>query len=262
MRHLLAALLLLAGQEKKADHPLEIRPLEKGWDVDVETVRQVLLAAAGELWKHFPDRELKPIIVEPTGGPVTLFARGPKGEYQIKLATGGTAWAQYTYQFAHELCHVLCNYDDDPSRCKWFEETLCELASLFVLRRSAETWKEKPPYANWKNYAGSLSGYADARIKEAPLPTGKTLAEWYKENADALAKNAVDRGKNTIAAVQLLALFEKTPAHWEAVTWLNTEKMTEAHTFTEYLRAWRSNSPEKHRAFINDIAKAFGVELK
>ena len=262
MRHLAIALLLIAGQEKRAPRPIEIRPVEKGWNVDLDNVRAVLLAAAGELWKHFPERELKPIIVEPAGGPITLYARGPKGEYQVKLATGGLLWSQYTYQFAHELCHILCNYDDDPSRCKWFEETLCELASIFVLRRSAETWKEKPPYANWKDYAKALASYADDRIKGAPLPTGKTLAEWYKENADALAKDPVDRAKNTIAAVQLLPIFEKAPDHWEAVTWLNTEKMTEAHTFAEYLKAWRANAPEKHRAFIDEIAKALGLGLK
>jgi len=260
---LLLAVALLAAQDRSSEpRPLDIRPAEKGWEADGENVRRVLRAAAGELWRYFPDRDLKPILVEAQGGPITLAARGARGEYQVRLATGGTLWAQYTFQFAHEFCHILCNYDEDPSRCKWFEEAICEVASLFVLRRSGETWKARPPYPNWKEYAKSLAEYADGRIKAAPLPAGKTLAEWYKENADALAATAVDRERNTIAAVQLLPFLEKAPEHWEAVTWLNTEKLTPSHTLPEYLRAWRSNAPEKHRGFITDLAKALGVDLK
>ena len=260
---LLLAGVLVAGQDRVSEPlSLNIRPAEAGWEAPLENVRQVLRSAAGELWSHFPDRDLKPILVEPKGGPITLTARGAKGEYQVRLATGGTLWAQYTYQFAHEFCHILCNYDEDPSRCRWFEETICELASLFVLRRSGETWKTRPPYPNWKDYAKSLVEYADGRIKSATLPAGKTFAEWYRENADALASNAVDRERNTIAAVQLLPLFEKAPEHWEAVTWLNTEKLTDSHTITEYLRAWRFNSPGKHRGFITDLAKALGLDIK
>ena len=261
-RAALCLALLLAQEKAAASKPLDIRPAEKGWGVDGEVPKRVLDAAASELWKFFPDRELKPILVEPTGGPITLFARGPKGEFQVKLATGDTYWAQYTFQFAHEFCHILCGYDEDPHRHKWLEETFCEIASLFVLRRSAETWKTKPPYAHWKDYAKSLAAYADERIKASPLPAGKTLADWRRDHADALAKNATDRAKNNVAAVQLLPLFEKEPEQWASVAWLNTEKLDEATTFEQYLSAWHKNCPEKHRGFVKKIAKALAIEIR
>jgi len=248
------ALFLLALQD--------IRPVDSGWEAEPATVKRVLDAAASELWKHFPGRELKPILVEPKGGPITLHQRGPNGEYQVKLNTGGTAWCQYTFQFAHEFCHILCGYDQDPLKHRWFEEALCEIASLFVLRRSSETWKDRPPYDHWKSYAPELAKYADERMKGFALPKGKTLAGWYRENAQAVTANPVDRDRNNVAAVALLPLFEKEPERWEAVTWLNSEVFTEKTTFEEYLAAWHKHAPKKHRAFIRSIAKDLGVILK
>jgi hypothetical protein len=242
--------------------PLDIRPNPSAkWEAQIPDVEKVLRFAAAELWPYFPDRKLSPILVEPKGGPIVLFQRGPKGEYQVRLNTGGLLWAQYTYQFAHEFCHILCEYDEDENPCKWFEESLCELASLFVLRRSAETWKTKPPYPHWKDFAPHLTAYADQRITEAPLPPGRTLAAYYRENAEAFAKNATDRPKNTVVAVQLLPLFEKSPERWAAVGWLNREKLDKTYDFTRYLAAWHRNVPEKHRAFVREVAKQFEIEI-
>ena len=259
------AVLLVAGVQdddaKAKQEKLDIRP-QGEWKAEKQDVQRVLDWCAAELWIYFPDRKLKPLLVEATGGPITLFKRGDDGEIRIRLNTGGTLWAQYTFQFAHELAHVLCSFDDDLHVNKWFEETLCEVASLFVLRRSAETWKTKPPYKHWKDYAKSLKSYAQDRIDESPLPKGQTLAKWYEDNATQLRKNATDRAKNNIAAVRLLPLFEKEPEHWEAVTWLNEEKLDKTYDLKKYLDAWQKNAPGKHRAFIRKIAKKFGVTLK
>ncbi len=258
---MLAAFLALALQAEPAK--IDIRPnAGAAWGAEIADVRKVLDAAASELAKHFPGREIAPILVEPAGGPITLFKRGANGEYQVRLATGKTLWAQYTFQFAHELCHILCGYDEDPHANKWFEESVCEAASLFVLRRSAETWKTSPPYPNWKDYAPHLKSYADDRTKAATLPGEKTFAQWYRDNEKELAKNAVDRDRNNVVAGQLLPLLEKDPSRWEAVAWLNTEKMDAATTFAQFLAAWHRNAPEKHRAFVKAVAALFEVEIR
>jgi len=243
--------------------PLDIRPSPAAkWDAQIPDVEKVLRFAAAELWRHFPDRKLPPILVEPKGGPIVLFQRGPQGEYRVRLDTGGTLWAQYTYQFSHELGHILCDYDADENPCKWFEESVCEMASLFVLRRSAGTWKTSPPYPHWKDYAPHLKTYADDRIAAAPLPPGRTLAAFYRENAEAFAKSPTDRPKNTVVAGQLLPLFEKAPERWEAVGWLNREKIDRTWDFRRYLEAWHRNVPERHRAFVREVAGLFEIEIK
>ncbi|MCP6756902.1 hypothetical protein NL533_35270, partial [Klebsiella pneumoniae] len=78
--------------------------------------------------------------------------RNDAREIVLKLDTSNTFWSQYAYQFAHEFCHVLCGYREDDPGTQWFEETLCETASLFVLRAMAREWKTAPPYPHWKDY--------------------------------------------------------------------------------------------------------------
>ncbi|HLX64396.1 MAG TPA: hypothetical protein VKX17_24190 [Planctomycetota bacterium] len=222
----------------------------------------MLLSAASELWKYFPERTLPPIEVSPRGGPITLFQRGPNGEIRVKLDTGGYLWAQYSFQFAHEMCHILCDFKPHENPNHWFEESLCEAASVFALRHMAETWKTKPPYGNWKDYAKHLREYADDRTKLAQVPDGKTFLDWFQENEPDLRLKSTDRARNNIVAGVLVPLLEAEPKMWEAVTYLNTEKLNKSYSFKQYLEAWRRNSQEKHRAFIDKIAKQFGLELK
>jgi hypothetical protein len=249
-----------AGAAK--DHALTIRPIEKDkWGCELEDVRRVLVSAASETWPYFPERKLPVIEVSPKGGPIVLFKRGPNGEIQVRLDSGKLLWAQIAFQFAHEFCHIMCSYKEGDKRNKWFEESVCETASLFALRRMAETWQTKPPYPKWKDYVPSLNKYADTRIKEAALPEGKTLAQWYKENADALAKEPTDRPRNNVVAGVLLKHFEATPDNWAAIEFLNAEPLTKDQTFKDYLTAWQKHCPEKRKSFVAELAKEFDIEL-
>jgi len=250
-------------QDKTDGRELAIRPNPKAtWDASLRDVEKVLRSAASELWQYFPERRLEPILVEPKGGPIVLFRRGPKGEYRVRLNTGSTYWCQYAFQFAHEFCHILCRYTEDEKSNKWFEESLCELASLFVLRRMAETWKTDPPYPNWKDYAKHLKEYADKRIADTTFPPDGALATWYRENEAALRKNSTDRDKNRVVAGVLLPMFEEHPQHWEAVTWLNTAASKEPRSFEQYLADWHNHCPSRHKAFVRQVAAKFDVRLQ
>ena len=241
-----------------AQEAFDIRPdAQADWGASIADVRQVLQAAGRELRPLVPDRVFPPIEVAPKGGPITLYKRGPGGEIRVRLDVKGPFWAQYTFQFAHELGHILCGYDDDPHRQKWFEESVCEAASLFVLRRSAETWKTRPPYPNWKSYATSLAAYADERLKASTIPEGRTLAAWYAAQKAQFEANAEDRPRNLIIAVQLLPLLEADPRRWEAFTWLNTEKLGASSSFADLLAAWETHCPDRHKAFVRDIRVLF-----
>ena len=257
--------LLQSAPDKAPSRPAEIEIRINGkadWGCQAEDAYQVCAAAARELWPYFPGRSLPPLVVDPTGGPIVLYGQSPKGEIRVRLNTHGTYWAQMTYQFSHELGHILCNYRDNPNPNKWFEEAVCEMASLFVLRRSAETWKTRPPYPHWKDYSGALKKYADERIEKARLPEGRTLAAWYRENAGELAKNATDRPRNTTTATELLPLFEREPERWEVVGALNSGTFDASTTFPQYLEAWQAGVDPKHRAFVREVAAKFGIALK
>jgi hypothetical protein len=254
--HGVSAVIFAAEGEVPAS--LEIRPQnEKEWEASPRDVEKVLNSTARELWIYFPHRKLPAINVYPKGGPITLFQRGPSGEIQIKLSTGKTFWAQYAFQFSHELCHALCDCKPQENPNHWFEESLCETASLFTLRKMAVTWAAMPPYPNWKDYSKALTAYADDRIALGKLPGGTSFPRWFADNERDMRLNSTDRARNNVVAGVLLPLFEAEPKMWEAVTYLNTEKLSKLYSLKQYLEAWRRNSEPKHRAFIDAIAKQF-----
>jgi len=248
--------------KKPTQSKLIIRIERKGWGkAGLTDIQKVLESAGGELWRQFPHRQLKPISVRKSKkGPMVLYRREANGQYQVLLNTGDLYWAQYSYQFAHELCHILCNYRAGKNPNKWFEESLCELASLYALRSMSKTWKTSPPYPNWKNYAPALHKYAQKRIDDSQL-SDLTLAKWYKQNESVLRSTATDRKKNNIVATALLSMFESEPHHWQAISYLNKGKGSETESFSGYLRRWHAEAPKKHKPFIGRIAGKFGISL-
>ena len=235
---------------------------DEGWNgarpADVEAV----LASAGRaLLRHAAAAPMPPLEVHPRGGPIVLFERAPTGAVRVHLNTGGNLWSQYAFQFGHELCHVLCRFDRNHRAHTWFEESLCETASLFVLRRMAEEWERDPPYPNWRTYAPRLADYAAQRLAAAPPEAGGSFVEWYRKHQDVLLANPTNREQNLAVAAALLPLFEARPARWAAVEWLNAGPPQGPRSFREHLLEWRHHAPADCAADIEAIAAAFGEQL-
>ena len=243
---------------------LSIRVMRDDWgDANTRDIRGVMESAAGELWKNFPERRLHPIIVQRgRHSPITLYRRGPRGEYLVKVTSKGRHWCQFAYQFAHEFCHILANYSHKtPVANKWFEEAICEMASIYVLRQMAVTWKTLPPYPHWKSYAPAIQEYVDDLQKaEDMLPKGKTLAKWYEENSATLRKAPCMRAKNRIVANSLLSLFEASPEHWAAIGYLNSGKAA-SESFQDHLANWYRQTPARHRKIVSDIIEMFELKV-
>jgi hypothetical protein len=242
-------------------------------DASRQNIEAVLQSAGQEIWRYCSNTTLPAIRVYSTDqDPIMNFTLGDGGHIRIGLNVRGRHWAQFAFQFAHEFAHALAMHPGDGrSRWKnsahanqWFEESLCESASLFALRRMAGTWATQPPYPNWKSYAPHLEGYAQERM-QAPthqLPAGRTFAAWFQEQEPSLRTNATQRSKNTLIAVQLLPLLEESPRHWETLTTLNLGRHDKNKPFALYLSEWRSNSPAEYRPFIDRVATCFGIRLE
>lgn len=259
---ILSFLMNHAALAEEPTHLPKIEVVGTFGDAQPNDIAAVLRSAVGELSRYLPQRKDDLIrVAYSKEGPIVLYDRGPNREYQVRLNVEGRYWSQFAYQYAHEHCHILCNYRAGKNPNKWFEESLCELASIFVIRRMSHTWQENPPYPNWKSYHASLAKYAEEHVAGKGLPAGKTLAEWYREQEAELRKTATDRPRNQIVALALLPLFEKEPAHWLAVDSLNSKESSADQPFAEYLENWHAAAPASERTFIAKIAHEFGVKI-
>ena len=196
--------------------------------------------------------------------PITLYEKGPKGQYQVFLNAQGNYWGQYAYQFSHELTHILCNYDRrKEGRNLWFEEALCETASLFTMRKMAIAWKTAPPYANWADFAPHLDEYVNALLasRERRLPPDRTMPQWFREHENALSGQRHLTKDSQLVAAYLLELFEDEPSGWESLAWINLGPGDADADFHGFLESWRKRTPPQNQAFIKKIQLLFGFGM-
>ena len=170
--------------------------------------------------------------------PRVIYDRRP---YQIFLSTGDRYWSQYVFQFSHELCHVLTGFERyREHRHKWFEETLCELASLFVLHRLAHDWKIEPPTAVCRaaEFAPNHRTYALDQEKQHPAPGERALPAWFAANIGELEANRYDRARTGVVAAALRPRFLQEPSLWGACRRLNRWDPKGDETIGGYLDSW------------------------
>lgn len=174
----------------------------------------------------------------------------------ILLSVEDRRWNQYAYQFAHEYCHFQIG-GNVPQQLRWFEESLCELASYFFLPRIGDLWKANPPYPNWKDYAENFRKYS---LHDQQKATPFDLA--FLGNPSTLVhliQNEYDRSQNAYVAIKLLPVFEANPCLWSVVYLIKS--IPENLTFSESLRCWRDRTPEGFRKNIGMIAQIFSIVL-
>lgn len=269
LRELLGEIRALVASTPKVDKPttqpstrfrLFVESGEWG-SSSVADIKKVCESAAMMFTPHLKSGVSVPLLIQNDGsGPITLYRRGGNNEHIVRLDTKNRAWAQLAFQFSHELCHVMCNYRDVVNQQLWFEETLCEVASLFALRQMGEAWKTNAPYSNWTSYSVALDDYAAQRLNVQDSDTA-TLEEVYRDNLSQLQATATNRDVNNKLASKLLPIFEKHPSAWEAVRYLNRGPAKENLTFEGYLRGWHRRVPETQKQAVEEIAAGFGIVL-
>jgi hypothetical protein len=236
---------------------------QEGWGVaSPEQVGVVLQAVMAELWRFFPQRAIEPLVVlRGHAGPITQYKRNALGEIVILIDTEDRRWCQFVYQFAHEFCHVLCGFDEDARQNLWFEECLCETASLFVLRRLAKRWAQRAPYAEWRAYSPQFTAYADDLISNWLAIAERRLPQWLEDHRPRMARDPARRDLNGTIALALLPMLESNPQDWRAVTWLNVAPSAASETFPEYLAKWHRATPPAHQPFIRAVAAKLGYRI-
>src|SRR5258707_7045054 len=101
-----------------APKPLDIHVQGNGFGrASPADINAALQSAAYEIWKYCPHTQLDGIdVYYRADHPQTDFKRTPSGRIGIGLSARDTHWAQYGFQFAHELCHALANYSNSSQQ--------------------------------------------------------------------------------------------------------------------------------------------------
>jgi hypothetical protein len=200
------------------------------------------------------------------------------------LHTSPNSYAQQAYQFAHEFCHAVAIHSREGQRHDakhanhWLEESFCEAASLFSLRRMAEEWPTHKEFSKWttndgKAYAASLNSYAQGQLDKAhaKLPLNKDFQEWFEGEEKFMRDHpiaTVDIEKDkptwdklredyTVIASRLLPLLEAVPESWEALSYLNLTSHRDSKTLAEHLADWKAVCPDRLKPFVEDLERLF-----
>ncbi|EQO38509.1 hypothetical protein G714_04289 [Escherichia coli HVH 39 (4-2679949)] len=143
----------------------------------------------------------------------------------INLSTKDHLFSQYYYQFFHEHCHLKTNSYNIVGNYGWFEESICELASFFGMRKMAQHWKKNIVIKDsLPNYGYSIEKYI-SKAQNKPgnhLPKKIVFKDWFLNNLSRLENDKYLRDKNAIIANQLLPLFERHTELWRLMTYWNT----------------------------------------
>jgi hypothetical protein len=220
----------------------------------VADIRAVLHSVAECFAPADLERQIEPILVQPTPAtllhPMCAFTRLPSAQVRVLLSARGRSWAQFAYQFAHEFGHVMANFRPPLQHSsKWIEESLCEAASLFALRRMAERWQHAPPYPNWMSYSASLAKYVDELWAAGShgLPAGIRFGDWLCGLLPGLRADPLRRADNMIVARELLPVFEADEGAWAVLRYMNMWPVHSECSTTEFFALWANATPPSLR---------------
>ena len=228
-------------------------------DAQQRNINVLLENVASHLTRHLRDDVSAVIEVRNwTSDPMIVIRRRGQTAHWVMLSTTGKHWAQYSYQFAHELCHLLSDYERlEGSANNWFHESICETASLFTLRSMAMTWEADPPYPNWRSYAKSLRHYAEDHVNtvKKEIPGDDEIGLWLQGHEAQGRANRYLRERNRILALRLLPVFERHPEGWNAVRRLPRSDAL----IGQYLAHWKEAAQPCDQAFVGQIQDALGA---
>jgi hypothetical protein len=216
----------------------------------IERMRVACLADVSLVSDHQPEglrvddqSDGNPSIWLHTDNPTTVW---------IIVTVGNCDWCRLSYQFRHELGHVLCNSwqpDAKPRNpCQWIEEALVEAFSLRGLRRLADGWSTAPLFANDVAFADAIRSYLDgilAGYRTAAHDQGMAAgtSAWFTTHQPFLSEHGdVDSARGAITT--MLALLEDDASMIADMGALNRWPGRSGVSVRDYLSLWQESCAE------------------
>ena len=229
-------------------------------EVETNEIHQVLSSTLSVLQPSCPTLQKYTIVVSSTADdPKVLYELRDGHAYHIQLTAKNRHWCQYVFQFAHELGHIMCIFRKENHANLWFEESICEVASLYALQRMGNKWDQISDGTNSREYAQEFEKYRIRRIKESSYPVNFQLAAWWNQNRSILSQNPHLRKQNIWVALTLYDLFDQNPTiAWSACLSLNNTATHRKTDFQQFLQNWKNACPEiTQKEFVEKIILRF-----
>lgn len=143
----------------------------------------------------------------------------------IRLNTDDLYWAQIIYQFSHEYCHHLIGkLSGELDGIHWFEESLCHMASLYMLKRMKDVFYLSANN-NFKYYAPSLYLYYTKTVNQISK-IDPCLKDWIHDNIAYLRAPMYRRDMYDTIAMNILAIFENNKSLWNFLPFIGKVNFT------------------------------------
>lgn len=183
---------------------------------------------------------------------------------RIYLSQKNQVWDEYSFQFAHELCHYYMNFPIGIGYGKfsWLEETFADLSSMITLKKMAEEWKNTPPYYEWTYYSDALNAYAERLINDNNSVINIPFLEWFQSNVEELFRVSTNRELNRTIAIKLYDYFYNQPELWKTIQYLKEVENSNDLSFAEYFNEWKEKLPKELHELFLIIETMFGMDTQ
>lgn len=185
-----------------------------------------------ELLRSVDEHFARAMKVDSFSSPMCLISYSQKGNpycssqngiHRIFLTCNQNYWCNWIFQFAHEYCHHLIDVkvelEPGMEGLRWFEETICEMASMYHLGRMIEDWQGSGQYIKTR-FVHSVQEYLDDLLHPTPSTSSDKLLqvgleEWSKWHI--LCYKQRSRPSSNAVAVNMLPIFEANPHLWRII---------------------------------------------
>lgn len=137
----------------------------------------------------------------------------------IKISAYDDYLSRWVYEFSHEYCHHLINgaFEADIIGLIWFEETICEMSSMYHLHKTADEWHHSIDPNKLLNYHSFLECLHDLLTKNQSLVNSTYHQRWLQSWLPFLSEPKHHRNHNNAIAARMLPLFLENPYLWKII---------------------------------------------
>ncbi|MCA6969336.1 hypothetical protein LF935_06780 [Pectobacterium carotovorum] len=218
-----------------------------GWEVpSISCSTQKLAEAVYKIFSSYVGEEIKSDILVNNNRhkeyPLAHFEKN-NGNWEITLCCeSGNHWAQMAYQLSHELCHLYCNHSlARKHKHKWFEESLCECASIAVMYKLGEDWNFFEISSYNSSYGSHITEYIGQVVNTVHrlFDTSNEFTSWLSSMLPQLEKSSTQREINKVVAIYLFnSILKEQSDNWSAIISLNLWDCSMDRNFYSFIDNW------------------------